>query len=234
TSDLGGEPLHGGLLGAFAAGQAAVDQEPQGDGHQGGEQHDGGQGVEGRGGAGTGAVVDLDRHGLGGGVGRQVADQHEVVDDVGEDQHRAGEDGRRQQRQQDVAQGPDRGGAGVHAPLPVLGADRQQPSPADDHRVGELEGDQPEQLGDGAQLDRLEQVGEQEQQGHGQEDLGEDERQQHLEVEAGGQAAPPAVEADGEGDPDGHGDQGGEHGQAEAVEQGRLEVGVGQDRQNRD
>src|SRR4029453_6536684 len=175
TSDLGGEPLHGGLLGAFAAGQAAVDQEPQGDGHQGGEQHDGGQGVEGRGGAGAGAVVDLDRHGLGGGGGRQVADQHEVVDHVGEDEHGAGEDGRGQQRQQDVAQGLDRGGAQVHGRLLVLAADRQQPGPADDHRVGELEGDQAEQLGRGAQLDRLEQVGEQEQQGHGEQDLREHE-----------------------------------------------------------
>ena len=44
-------------------------------------------------------------------------------------------------------------------------------------------------------------------------------------VEAGGQPAPPAVQADGEGDPEGHGDQGGEHGQAQAVEQGPLQVG---------
>jgi hypothetical protein len=95
------------------------------------------------------------------------------------------------------------------------------------------EGDQAEELGVGAELDRLEQVGEQEQQGHGQDDLGEHERQQHLEVEAGGQPAPPAVQADGEGDPEGHRDQRGEHGQAQAVQQGPLEVGVVPDRQHR-
>src|SRR5215203_454956 len=66
------------------------------------------------------------------------------------------------------------------------------------------------QLGRGPQLDRLEQVGEQELQGHGEQDLGEHERHQHLEVEPGGQPAVPAVEADGEGDPDGHGHQGGQ------------------------
>jgi len=124
-----------------------------------------------------------------------------------------------------VPQRLDRRGAQVHGGLLVLPADGQQPRAADDHRVGELEGHQPQQLGQGAERHQLEQVGDQEQQRDRQDDLGHHERQQHLEVEGAGDAAAPAVQPDRERHPQRHRHQGGEHRQPQAVQQRVVQVG---------
>ena len=66
----------------------------------------------------AGGVVDLHRHRFGRRADGQVAHQHEVVDDVGEHQHRAGEDRGHQHRQRDPAQRPE--GATRRDPLRLL------------------------------------------------------------------------------------------------------------------
>ena len=83
---------------------------------------------------------------------REVAHDDEVVDDVGEDQDRAGEDRRRTASAAAPAgSAADRRRAEVDGRLLVLLADREQPRPHDDHRVGQLEGDQAGDLRRGAQ-----------------------------------------------------------------------------------
>src|SRR5262249_16004134 len=84
----------------------------------------------------------------------------------------------------------------THRPPPVLLADRRQAGAHDDHRIGDLEGHEPQDLRLRPQVDEGEQVREDEQQRDPDDQLRHHERQQHLEVEGRGDPAPPAIDAD--------------------------------------
>ena len=83
-------------------------RKPMTHGGQRGHQQHRRKGVERGRRRGARGVVDLHRHRLGRRTDGQVAHQHEVVDHVGEHQHRAGEDRGHQHRQRDAAQRPER------------------------------------------------------------------------------------------------------------------------------
>ena len=190
-----------------------------------------GQGVERRRRRGARGVVDLHRDRFGGGVTGQIAHQHEVVDDVGEDQHRAGEDRRHQHRHDDPAQRTERRRTQIHCGFFVLRPDGGQPGPHQHRRVGHLEGDQADHLRGGAEVDRHRHGGDHEQQRDGEQHLGQHERQQHQEVRARGQPAAPPVDADREQRAEGDGDQGRDHAELERLQQRGVQRVVVPDRQ---
>ena len=97
----------------LAAAEHAQGDDGEHEGDHRADQHRRRQRVERRRRRAADGGVDLDRHGLARGVGRQERRDHEVVDRRGEHDHQAGEDRRPEQRQQHRAQRLQRRGAEV-------------------------------------------------------------------------------------------------------------------------
>ena len=194
-------------------------------------QHDRAQRVQRR--AAVAAVlggVDDHRHRRVAGARRQQVNDHEVVDDPGEHQHGAGEDGRAQQRDHHPAHGRELVGAQVRRGLLVLAAQGDQPGLDDDGRPAHVPGDQPQDLRQGAQVDRGEQHREHEEHRDAEDQLGDHEGQDHHVVERRGGEAAPAVDAERERHAQRDRDDRGEHGQPDGLDDSRVQLGVVQDR----
>ena len=113
--------------------------------------------------------------------------------------------------------------------LLVVLADRDEPAADDDDDVRERERDLSDRLRRRAEPEAGEHLQEQQQQRHAHHDLGSDERQQHHRVDRSAAGPPPALQAEGECNPERRRHEHADDAEEQRVAQRSLQGGVVED-----